>query len=134
MKKKREMIQYIIWGVLSAILNVGLFQILILGSVDYRIANLITIIVVKIFCYVTNKIFVFRTPYEGLKVLLKEMLAFIFARGVTSVLDYVGVLVLVELVNCQEMLSKCIMAVVVVVVNYLFSKFFVFKKKGHNKE
>ena len=128
------MIQYIIWGVLSAILNVGLFQILILGSVDYRIANLITIIVVKIFCYVTNKIFVFRTPYEGLKVLLKEMLAFIFARGVTSVLDYVGVLVLVELVNCQEMLSKCIMAVVVVVVNYLFSKFFVFKKKGHNKE
>lgn len=128
------MIQYIIWGVLSAILNVGLFQILILGSVDYRIANLITIIVVKIFCYVTNKFFVFRTPYEGLKVLLKEMMAFIFARGVTSILDYVGVLVLVELVNCREMLSKCIMAVVVVVVNYLFSKFFVFKKKGHNKE
>ena len=134
MEKKREMIQYIIWGVLSAVLNVGLFQILILGSVDYRIANLITIIVVKIFCYVTNKFFVFRTPYEGLKVLLKEMMAFIFARGVTSILDYVGVLVLVELVNCREMLSKCIMAVVVVVVNYLFSKFFVFKKKGHNKE
>ena len=134
MEKKREMIQYIIWGALSAVLNVGLFQILILGSVDYRIANLITIIVVKIFCYVTNKFFVFRTPYEGLKVLLKEMLAFIFARGVTSILDYVGVLVLVELVNCREMLSKCIMAVVVVVVNYLFSKFFVFKKKGHNKE
>ena len=134
MEKKREMIQYIIWGVLSAILNVGLFQILILGSVDYRIANLITIIVVKIFCYVTNKFFVFRTPYEGLKVLLKEMMAFIFARGVTSILDYVGVLVLVELVNCREMFSKCVMAVVVVVVNYLFSKFFVFKKKGHNKE
>lgn len=134
MEKKREMIQYIIWGVLSAILNVGLFQILILGSVDYRIANLITIIVVKIFCYVTNKFFVFRTPYEGLKVLLKEMLAFIFARGVTSILDYVGVLVLVELFKCQEMFSKCVMAVVVVVVNYIFSKFFVFKKKGHNKE
>lgn len=134
MKDKREMTQYVIWGVLSAILNVGLFQILILGSVDYRIANLITIIVVKIFCYVTNKFFVFRTPYEGLKVLLKEMMAFIFARGVTSILDYVGVLVLVELVNCREMLSKCIMAVVVVVVNYIFSKFFVFKKKGHNKE
>jgi putative flippase GtrA len=129
LEKKREMIQYIIWGVLSATLNVGLFQILILGSVDYRIANLITIIVVKIFCYVTNKFFVFRTPYEGLKVLLKEMLAFIFARGVTSVLDYVGVLVLVELFKCQEMFSKCVMAVVVVVVNYLFSKFFVFKKK-----
>lgn len=134
MEKKREMIQYIIWGALSAILNVGLFQILILGSVDYRIANLITIIVVKIFCYVTNKFFVFRTPYEGLKVLLKEMLAFIFARGVTSILDYVGVLVLVELFKCQEMFSKCVMAVVVVVVNYIFSKFFVFKKKGHNKE
>lgn len=134
MEKKREMIQYIIWGVLSAVLNVGLFQILILGSVDYRIANLITIIVVKIFCYVTNKFFVFRTPYEGLKVLLKEMMAFIFARGVTSILDYVGVLVLVELFKCQEMFSKCVMAVVVVVVNYIFSKFFVFKKKGHNKE
>ena len=134
MKDKREMTQYVIWGALSAVLNVGLFQILILGSVDYRIANLITIIVVKIFCYVTNKFFVFRTPYEGLKVLLKEMLAFIFARGVTSILDYVGVLVLVELFKCQEMFSKCVMAVVVVVVNYIFSKFFVFKKKGHNKE
>ena len=129
MKNKREMIQYVIWGVLSAILNVGLFQILIWSNVDYKIANLITIIVVKIFCYVTNKFFVFKTAYIGLWKLIKEILTFVFARGLTSILDYVGVLLLVEILNCQEMFSKCVMAVVVVIVNYLFSKFWVFKKK-----
>lgn len=135
MKKKQELIQYIIWGVLSAVLNIGLFQILIWINVDYKIANLITIIVVKVFCYVTNKFFVFKTPYEGVLALVKEMIAFVFARGITSVLDYVGVILLVEFFTCQEMFSKCVMAVVVVIVNYLFSKFFVFKKKiGQNSK
>lgn len=135
MKDKREMTQYIIWGILSSLLNVGLFQILILACVDYRIANLITIIAVKIFCYVTNKLFVFRTPYNGVKALLKEMVAFIFARGITSVLDFVGVLLLVEFAQCQEVISKCITAVIVIIINYIFSKFFVFKNQsGKNRE
>lgn len=135
MRKKQEMTQYILWGILNTVFNVGLFQILIWSRVDYKIANLITIIATKIFCYVTNKLFVFKTPYEGVKALVREMVAFTFARGITAVLDYVGVILLVELLSCQEMFSKCIMAVAVIIINYIFSKLFVFKQKnGQNIE
>ena len=58
MKKKQELISYIFWGVLSSALNVGLFQGLVMAGVDYRISNMVTLVVVKIFCYVTNKWFV----------------------------------------------------------------------------
>lgn len=67
LKQKQEIIRYIFWGILSTVLNTGLFQVLVLLDVDYRISNIITLIIVKIFCYVTNKLFVFKTPYTDLK-------------------------------------------------------------------
>lgn len=127
--KKKETIQYIIWGVASAVLNIGLFRILISCNLDYNISNLITIIIVKLFTYITNKFFVFKTSYEGMIPLLKEIGAFILARSATSILDFVGVLFLVEVIHADQFISKCIVAVIVVIANYILSKKFVFQKK-----
>lgn len=129
MLKKKETIQYIIWGVASAVLNIGLFRILISCNLDYNISNLITIIIVKLFTYITNKFFVFKTSYEGMIPLLKEIGAFILARSATSILDFVGVLFLVEVIHADQFISKCIVAVIVVIANYILSKKFVFQKK-----
>lgn len=128
MKDKKEMMRYFFWGVASSVLNVGLFQGLVVLGIDYRISNVVTLIVVKVFCYITNKWFVFKTPYEGLVPFLKEMVSFAVARGLTFLLDFVGVMFLVELVGAGKFISKCIMAVIVIIVNYILSKKYVFRR------
>ena len=127
------MIQYIIWGALSMALNVGLFQLLIFVGVGYKSSEVITLLIVKIFVYITNKFFVFKTACKGIKEQLREFLSFVLARGTTMILDFIGIVVLVEICNIGKFVSKCIMAVIVVIVNYIMSKKFVFYNSDSNK-
>ena len=132
LKQKQEIIRYIFWGILSAVLNTGLFQVLVILDIDYRISNIITLIIVKIFCYITNKLFVFKTPYTDLRSLLKELGSFIFARGFTFLVDFIGVIFWVERIGADAFVAKCIMAVIVIIINYILSKGFVFRVKKTN--
>ena len=59
---------------------------------------------------------------------LKEMVSFAVARGLTFLLDFAGVMFLVELVGAGKFISKCIMAVIVIIVNYILSKKYVFRR------
>lgn len=125
--RKKEVFRYLIWGILSAMLNIGLFQLLtVIANMDYRIANAFTLIAVKVFSYITNKVFVFRTSCFELSLVLKEVYSFFLARGFTFMIDFAGVIVMVEFWRCDEFLSKCIMAFVVIILNYVLSKRFVF--------
>lgn len=109
-------------------LNIGLFQTLVMLGVNYKWANIGTLIIVKIFCYITNKIFVFKTPFSGLVAVLKELSTFLIARGITSLFDLIGVIVLVEKTGLDTLMSKSVMAIIVIVMNYILSKMYVFKR------
>ncbi len=128
MRRRQEIVQYIFWGVVSAVLNIGLFQTLVMLGVNYKWANIGTLIIVKIFCYITNKIFVFKTPFSGLVAVLKELSTFLIARGITSLFDLIGVIVLVEKTGLDTLMSKSVMAIIVIVMNYILSKMYVFKR------
>lgn len=127
-RTKKELINYIFWGIISTALNIGFFQLLLLLKADYRIANIITLIFIKIFCYVTNKLFVFRSKCDGFVELLKEMGSFFCARLITFLIDYFGVVILVEFIKLDAFWSKVIMAGVVIFANYIFSEKMVFKR------
>ncbi|MCI9296569.1 MAG: GtrA family protein [Lachnospiraceae bacterium] len=124
----REQRDYIIWGAASAVLNIGGFQLLIFMGADYKTANIITLIANRFFCYITNKIFVFRTKCDGWQQLIKEIVLFILARSVTLLMDYFGVVLLVEVIGIKSFISKAVLMVLVVLTNYLSGKWFVFKK------
>lgn len=127
---RREQWDYIIWGAVSAILNVGGFHLLIFVGADYKVANIIILIANRFFCYITNKIFVFRTKCENGIQLLKEIVSFFLARFATLLLDYFGVILLSEKVGLNVILSKMIFTFLVVIFNYLLGKWFVFKKSN----
>lgn len=124
----REQRDYIIWGAASAVLNIGGFQLLIFMGADYKTANIITLIANRFFCYITNKIFVFRTKCDDWQQLIKEIVLFILARSVTFLMDYFGVVLLVEVIGIKSFISKAVLMVLVVLTNYLSGKWFVFKK------
>ena len=123
----RETSMYAVFGVLTSIENVVLFRILLAFGIEYRIANLITLIVVKLTAYVCNKNFVFKSHCESIWALLAELGRFVFWRGATALIDYFGLILLVELLHMPKLPGKIIVTVLVIVINYITGKKQVFK-------
>jgi putative flippase GtrA len=94
---------------------------------NYSLANIISSIATKIVVYICNKKFVFKTKNSGIKDTLRELTKFIFARGVALILDMAGMILLVEVTQLNPKISKVVMIILVIVVNYIFSKYFVFR-------
>ena len=81
--------------------------------------------------YFTNKVWVFGSHYTTVSDFLVEILRFFFYRGLTLVIDmvitYVGIQVLKFDTPLQQFIVKFIDNVIVVIANYIFSKWLIFK-------
>ena len=135
-KKYKEIVNYIIFGVIATAINIGVFAILnlLLGENLYLISNILAIIASVLFQYFSNKFFVFERKTLSKKETFMEFVKFISARAVTAVLDMVIMFIGVSLLNVSEILMKVITNIIVVILNYVLSKFFVFKKTAKNKK
>lgn len=145
-----EIISYLFWGVLTTVVSWGSYSILVAicqteititifsysFSLDIAISNALSWILAVVFAFVTNKIFVFKSKSWAPSVSWPEFLKFVSARIVTGVVEIVAVPLLVgfgldqEIFGIEGSVSKIIVSVVVVILNYIFSKLFVFKKKS----
>jgi len=94
---------------------------------DENISNIIAIVLAVLFAYFTNKDWVFHSKAEGFDEKLKEFLKFIAGRAFTMVVEFVGCYLMFKL-PIPEIVSKCIITVLVIVLNFFISKFFAFKK------
>lgn len=128
-ENRNELSQYFIFGVLTTLLNVGLFQTLVYLHLNYMIANLIALVSAKTFAYVTNKFFVFKSQTTHIYDTAAEIIRFGFARGFTGVVDYFGLIFLVEVLSFDAVYSKYFLQIVVIILNYILGKKLVFTKK-----
>ena len=126
--KHKEFIKYGFWGGVTTLLNLLLYWLLIKIGLDYTISNIITLIVIKTLCYFVNKIFVFKTKCKNKKDLSKEVIKYILSRLFTMALDYFGVILFVEVFRVDKIISKAIVLVLVVLINYFLCKKYVYKK------
>lgn len=144
MNNKREIISYLIFGVLATIVNVVFYYVfgLVIGENAYLINNIISWFITVAFAFVTNKIWVFQSKSWVFSVVREEVIGFFSARLFSLLLEEVGLYLLIDLIKLNKMkldfiffcitgtlLAKLIMQVVVVLTNYFFSKFLIFKKK-----
>lgn len=125
---KREATAYLFWGIAASGLNIGLYSVLVYAGIKYQLANLVTLVIVKLFCYLTNKLFVFRTKCKNIRELLMEFLKFFVARIVTFLMDYFGLILLVEKIGADKFASKFFLSAIIIIANYGMSKVFVFSK------
>lgn len=131
--KYKEIILYLFFGVLTTLINIIVYFILT------RIMNLSTIystviafILSVIFAYITNKIWVFNSKTETLKEIGKEIVAFFGGRLFSGGCDILIMYVFVDVLGCNDLIIKILSNVMVVIMNYIISKLFVFK--GGNGE
>lgn len=130
----KELIIYIICGGVTTLSNIVIYSALISIDVEYKISNLIAISISIIIAYILNKNLVFMTKCQDLKELFKEIYLFIYARGFTFLIDYFGLIFMVDILNAPNMISKVFLTVLVIVLNYILGKKFVFKKNNTNQE
>ncbi|MDO4648510.1 MAG: GtrA family protein [Eubacteriales bacterium] len=121
-----DVIRYIFFGGCTTLVNLISFYILRRLNVNLNIANLISIVLAILFAYVVNSRFVFQDHCETLKDHLAPFCKFISARGATMIIELLGVWLFVECLHWGDMIGKFITQFVVLVLNYVFSKFFVF--------
>lgn len=131
--KYKEVINYLIFGVLSTIVNFVTYYIAAkLLGIDEVISSGISWFCSVLFAYITNKIFVFESKTKGIKELAKEITTFFLARIASGILCDVGTFaIMVKVLHINDIISKIITQVMVVIVNYIFSKLIIFKKKGN---
>ena len=123
---KNDVVRYVFFGGCTTMVNLVSFYILRKAGTELNIANLISIILAILFAYVVNSKYVFQDKCETLKDHIKPFGKFIGARLATMVIEVGGVWLLVEQLHMNDMLGKFATQFVVLVLNYIFSKFFVF--------
>lgn len=123
---QNDVIRYVFFGGCTTLVNLVCFFVLRKCRVELNIANLISIITAILFAYVVNSRYVFQDKCETFKDHIRPFCKFISARLVTMVIEVGGVWLLVEMCKMNDMAGKFITQFIVLALNYIFSKFFVF--------
>ena len=124
----KETISYVVFGVLTTVINIVVFN-LCEYIMDYKVANVIAWIAAVAFAFVTNKLYVFESKSWEIKLVGKEAAGFIGARLVSLAADMLFMIFAVEYLHMMKLLAKIISNVFVMIINYVFSKLVIFKKK-----
>jgi putative flippase GtrA len=125
MELKKEFVLYIIFGVLTAIVNIVVYFFFTkLCGVNYIISNIIAWFLSVLFAYVTNRIWVFESENTNL---IKEAVLFFGGRLFSGVLDTGLMILFIDILTIGDLISKVVVQIIVVIVNYVFSKWIVFK-------
>lgn len=126
-----RVLRYIFYGGLATLVNLGSYYLMrhFIPSLPYTAANIISVALAILFAYYTNSRFVFRSKANGFHERFGEFVKFVSARLSTLVIEVGGVWVMSEFMGIDDRLGKFIVQFIVLVLNYIFSKFLVFKKR-----
>ena len=89
----REVVLYLIFGVIAVALNITLYYVFIeIIKLPVWLGNLLDTLICILFQYVTNRLWVFQSKNSG-RDAVREFYYFLLARGVTAVLDQVIIMI-----------------------------------------
>ena len=125
----KEIILYIVFGVCTTLVNICSFYVMSsFLKWNENLSNFIAIGLAVLFAYVTNKDLVFHSKAENFNEKLSEFIKFIAGRGVTMAIEFFGCMILF-MTPIPSIISKCGINVIIVILNYVISKFYTFKDK-----
>lgn len=127
--KYKEGLLYLFFGGCTTLINIVIFWLLRLLKIEVYVSNGIAWLVAVFFAFFTNKLFVFESKEGGFKKSLKECVSFIAFRLVSLLFDMGIMYLLIDVLSANEMVSKIIANIFVIIINYVFSKLFIFRKK-----
>jgi putative flippase GtrA len=124
MRLDRELVLYVIFGTFTFFVNVITYFIFedVLG-INYLVSNVLAWFFSVLFAYVTNRIWVFESKSPDI---LKEMALFFGGRIFSGAVDTGLMYLFIDVLMIGDLISKIVVQVIVVILNYVFSKLIVF--------
>ena len=134
-KKNKELINYLIVGVIGTIISIASFAVLMKVGVETVTSNVISWIITVIVMYVMNRYFVFAEHAKGVARIIREIVSFVSARIFTLLLETLIVWLGIDVMHLNAIIIKTVAQILVIVLNYVFSKLFIFRNtdKGNDK-
>lgn len=130
-EKYKDIIPYAIFGVLTTLVNIvsyWIFAHLLKRSVT--VATVIAWIFAVWFAYVTNRKWVFRSEAEKVGAVVKEIVYFFVCRLATGIVDWLCMFVFADKLKFNDMAIKILANIFVIALNYVASKFVIFRNEG----
>lgn len=130
--KHKEIINYVIVGGCTTLVSLGSYYICVItflnpmNPVELQIANIISWVCAVAFAYITNRKYVFESKNTQR---FKEVVKFVGARVTTLLIDMLSMALMVTVISLNDKLAKIIVQFIVFALNYIFSKFIVFRTK-----
>lgn len=142
-KKYKEIILYIFFGVLTTAVDLLVFVIcdFLFGESLYLLSTLFAWLVATVFAYFVNKLYVFNSKSWSTSTVVRETVEFFVARVFSLGINELGMFLLIDVLSFKDiaisplgipingnLIAKAIVSVIVIVLNYFFSKLIIFKK------
>lgn len=119
-----EVLSYLFFGGCTTLVNIVTFWVLRLLKIGVYTSNVVACIISVLFAFITNKLFVFESKGNT----IKQGISFFGFRLLSLVFDMGIMYLLIDVFNVNDLLSKIITNIFVIIINYIFSKVFIFKK------
>lgn len=135
LRKYKSVISYLVFGMLTTVVNIAVYYILfnISGMANVP-ATIVAWIAAVIFAFITNKLWVFDSKSFEIKVLLHEIFSFFTCRILTGILDIAIMWFTVDKMQWNSLIWKIISNILVIVLNFVASKFLIFVKRKNENE
>ena len=128
-KTNKQLVLYLFFGICTTAINTVayclFYEVLAWSNISCTILAWIFAVV---FAFITNKIFVFESRKTGAAECWKEVTSFFGCRLLTGILDALIMIVAVDILRRNGLLWKLITNIMVIIINYIASKFVIFKK------
>jgi len=126
----KDLIAYVFFGGCTTVVNIVVYWAaahpLGMGTLP---ANVLAWVVAVLFAYVTNRKWVFHSQANTPREILREIVSFFACRLATGVMDWVIMFVCVDVLCLNDMVIKILSNILVIILNFVFSKLLVFRKR-----
>ena len=129
-KKYDEIINYIIVGGLTTVISLLTYYVCVFtilnprDAIQLQIANIISWVCCVTFAYFANRKYVFKSKYKNR---LEEASKFYLSRISTLLIDMLFMMLFVSILKINDKIAKIVVQFIILILNYVFSKLFVFK-------
>ena len=122
----KETINYLIVGGLTTVVSIASYNIFRFFIENITVCTILSWVCAVLFAYITNRIFVFNSKEKNI---IKEIASFTASRIFSLIVEIIVMFILTSIFKINDRIAKIIVQFIIVVLNYITSKIFVFKKK-----
>lgn len=131
-QRYKDIIPYGVFGVLTTLVNVAVYWLMAhLVNLPTMPSTITAWVAAVLFAYITNRKWVFHSEAHTRDEIIKEVSSFFACRLATGVVDWLCMLVFVDVLQFNDVVIKAIANLVVIILNYIASKAVIFKRKGN---